>query len=71
MTVKEIAIAVNRPEKTVRTWTKKTSVKMASIVAKMAEANPNNPASYDLEETCAIIAHGLGKNLSIAMEFMK
>ena len=48
MTVQEIAKAVARPEKTVRTWTKKASAKMATITAKMAASSPMKPADYDI-----------------------
>lgn len=62
MTTKEIAKAIGRPLKTVQTWTKLTSAKMASISAKMAAGSSARPADYDLDETLAIIETGLGKN---------
>lgn len=36
MTTKQIADTVNRPEKTVRTWAKKTAGKSAVMAAKLA-----------------------------------
>jgi len=62
MNTKEIAKAIGRPVKTVQTWTKLTSAKMASIGDKMASASSVHPADYDLEETLAIIETGMGKN---------
>jgi len=63
MTVKEIAIATSKPERTVHNWVKKTSANMAQVYAKMAQGlESKKPADYDLEETCAIIETGLGKN---------
>jgi len=65
MNVKEIALAVSKPERTVHNWVKKTSAKMAQVNAKMAQAtNDKKPADYDIDETCAIIEQGLGKNAS-------
>ncbi len=64
MTTKEIAEAVGRPEKTVRTWASKASAKSAVAQAKLAEAQSSGgkPADWDIEEACAIIEIGLGKN---------
>jgi len=62
MTTKEIAEAVGKSEKTVRTWTAKVAAKSATIAAKLAVSSPMKPADYDLDETVAIIAHGMGKN---------
>jgi hypothetical protein len=63
MTTKEIAEAVGKPERTVQRWAKTTGVKLASIGVKLASvAKSGKPADYDLDETCAIIEHGLGKN---------
>lgn len=55
MTTKEIAVAVGKAEKTVRTWASKAT-------AKSAEATPAHPADWTLDESCAIIEVGLGKN---------
>jgi hypothetical protein len=63
MTVKEIAIATSKPEQTVKNWVKKTSAKMDQVRSKMDQAfESRKPADYDLDETCAIIETGLGKN---------
>lgn len=63
MTTKEIAEAVGKPERTVQNWTKKLSAKMEQVSAKMEQARKTSkPAEYDLDETCAIIEIGLGKN---------
>lgn len=63
MTTKEIAEAVGKPERTVQNWTKKLSAKMEQVSAKMEQARKTSkPADYDLEETCAIIERGMGKN---------
>jgi hypothetical protein len=65
MNVKEISLAVSKPERTVHNWVKKSSAKMAQVSAKMAQAKKTSiPADYDLEETCFIIEQGLGKNAS-------
>lgn len=62
MTTKEIAFAVGKPEKTVRTWANKASAKTAVAAAKLAEGTPSKPADWDLEETISIIEIGMGKN---------
>ena len=62
MTTKEIAAAVGKPEKTVRTWASKASAKTAVAAAKLAEGTPSKPADWDIEEACAIIEIGLGRN---------
>jgi len=62
MTTKEIAEAVGRAEKTVRTWAAKAAAKSAEAAAKSAEATPSHPADWTLEEACDIIEIGLGKN---------
>lgn len=63
MTIKEIAAATARPEKTARKWISKASLKKTSIILKTEEAFlGKKPADYDLEETLAIIEIGLGKN---------
>jgi len=64
MTTKEISIAVGKAEKTVRTWANKTAAKTAEASAKLAEAQRSGgkPADWSLEETCAIIETGMGKN---------
>jgi hypothetical protein len=64
MTTKQIAEAVGKPEKTVRTWASKAAAKSAEAAAKLAEAQRSGgkPADWDIDETCAIIETGLGKN---------
>lgn len=62
MTTREIAKAVGRPEKTVRTWAFKAAAKSAEAAAKSAEATPSRPADWNLEETITIIEVGMGKN---------
>jgi len=63
MTVKEIALAVNKKERAVHNWVKKTSEKNAQVGEKSAEAKETKKAaSYNLDETCKIIEIGLGKN---------
>lgn len=63
MTTKQISEAVGKPERTVQRWAKATGAKMASIDDKLASvAKTGKPADYDLDETVAIIEHGMGKN---------
>lgn len=62
MTTKQIAEAVGKPERTVRDWIKRLAAKSAVIAAKSATSSPMSPADYGLDETCAIIEQGMGKN---------
>jgi hypothetical protein len=64
MTTKDIAEAVGKAEKTVRTWAAKAAAKSAEAGAKLAEAQKSGgrPADWTLEETCDIIETGMGKN---------
>jgi DNA-binding Lrp family transcriptional regulator len=62
MTVKEIAIVVNKTERSVRNWIKKLAEKSSVVAEKSSVSSSANPASYDFEETCLIIEIGLGKN---------
>ena len=62
MTTKQIAEAVGKAEKTVRTWAAKAAAKSAVMAAKLAASTSTHPADYDLDETVAIIEVGLGKN---------
>lgn len=63
MTTKEIAEAVGKDASTVSRWIVETSCKMQEVSCKMQEAQQTKkPADYTLEETCAIIETGLGKN---------
>lgn len=62
MTTKQIAEAVGKEERTVRNWVKRLAEKMAAVAEKSSASSPMKPADYDLDETCAIIEAGLGKN---------
>lgn len=62
MTTKEIAETAGKDERTIQRWVKKLSDKMPSVGVKLSSSNSMNPANYDLQETCAIIEMGLGKN---------
>lgn len=63
MNVKEIALAVNKKERSIHYWIEKVSANNAQVRAKIAQAsNDKKPADYNLEETCLIIEQGLGKN---------
>jgi hypothetical protein len=62
MTTKEIAQAVGKDERTIQRWIKRAGDKMSSVADKMSDAGHGKPADYTLEETCAIIEAGLGKN---------
>ena len=58
MTTKEIAEAVGKEERTIRRWISK----LPGLTDKMSVSSPMNPADFLLEETCAIIETGMGKN---------
>lgn len=62
MTTKEIAEAVGKEERTVRNWVKRLAEKNTVIAEKLAASSPMKPANYDIDETCAIIEQGMGKN---------
>jgi len=62
MNTKEIALAVNKTERSVQRWVKKLGDKVSSINDKMSASSPMNPADFTLEETIAIIEVGMGKN---------
>ncbi len=63
MTTREIAEAVGKDASTVSRWVSETSCKMQQISCKMQQARETSmPADYDIEETCAIIETGMGKN---------
>ena len=65
MTVKEIAQAVNKDPATVSRWVQSVSCKMQEVSCKMQEAKQTKkPADYTLEETCAIIAEGMGQDVA-------
>lgn len=62
MNTKEIALAVNKTERSVRNWAKKVAEKNSVVAEKISASSPMNPADFTLEETIAIIEQGLGKN---------
>ena len=62
MTTKDIAEAVGKTERSIQGWAKKAGERIASVGEKIASAGHGIPADYDLEETIAIIGHGMGKN---------
>lgn len=68
MNIKEIALAVNKTERSVQRWVKKLSDKVSSINDKMSVSSPMIPADFDLEETLLIIETGLGKNAAALYE---
>jgi transposase len=65
MTTKQIAEAIGRPEKTVRTWAARAAAISAASTAKMAEGTPGKPVDWNLDETVEIIAVGLGRNAAL------
>jgi hypothetical protein len=60
MTVKEIAKATGRDERSVRRWVSLASDKMSVLADKMTASSPAHPADFSLQETCFIIEIGLG-----------
>ena len=68
MNTKEIALAVNKTERSVRNWAKKVAEKNSVVAEKISASSPMNPADYDLEETLMIIETGLGKNAAALYE---
>lgn len=64
MTVKEIAEAVGKPQRTVQDWVKKISAKSASIGAKLASSSSTYPADYTLSEVIEIIRTGAGDSIA-------
>lgn len=64
MTVKEIAGAVGKDERSVRRWVEKLADKMSVIADKMSVSSPMKPADYTLDETCAIIEEGMGVDVA-------
>jgi len=63
MTTKQIAEAVGKDQRTVARWVSQVSDKMTEVYDKVSEAKATSkPADYNLEETCAIIEAGMGKN---------
>lgn len=56
MTVKEIAIAVGKDERTVARWVSALSDKMPEVSDKVSKARATSkPADYSLDEVCLII----------------
>jgi len=65
MTVKEIAKAVGKEERSVHNWVKQTSAENAQVYAKIAQAKETSKAAdYTLEEVCQIIESGMGKDVA-------
>lgn len=62
MTARQIAEAVGKDERSVQRWARKAADKMSSVAEKTSSAGHGTPANYTLDETIAIIEHGLGKN---------
>jgi len=62
MNTKEIALAVNKTERSIRNWANKLAEKNSVVAEKISVSSPKNPADFTLEETIAIIEQGLGKN---------
>lgn len=62
MTTKQIAEATGKTDRSVRNWVTKAAEKSSVIAEKSSASSPMKPADYDLDETCAIIAKGLGAN---------
>ena len=64
MTVKEIAQAVGRDERTVQRWVKSAADKMSSINDKMSSSTSTYPARYTLPEVIEIIRTGAGDQVA-------
>ena len=62
MTVKEIAEAVGKDERSIQRWIKKIAEESSVINDKASSSSPMNPADYELDETIEIIRVGLGVN---------
>ena len=63
MTIKEIAKAVGKDDRSVRRWAAKLSGNMSNIQDKLSNAlKTKEPADFDFDETMAIIEKGMGKN---------
>ncbi len=61
---KQIAEYLGKPERTVQDWVKTLSAKSASVSAKLASSSPRYPADWSLDETCQIIAEGMGEDVA-------
>jgi hypothetical protein len=63
MTIKQVAEICGVDERTVKGWIKKASDKMPGLSDKLSDSEISKVASeYNLDETCAIIEQGMGKN---------
>lgn len=62
MNSRQIAEATGKGERTIRRWANAISDKMSGIKDKMSGSTSGHPADFDLEETVAIIKHGMGAN---------
>lgn len=62
MTTKQIADAVGKTDRAVRNWVSAFAEKSSAIAAKLSASSPAKPAEYTLDETCQIIAEGMGEN---------
>jgi hypothetical protein len=62
MTTKEIAEAVGKTERSVRNWVSKVAEKSSAMTEKSSASTSTYPADYTLDETCEIIAAGMGAN---------
>ncbi len=61
MTVKEIAVAIGKDERTVARWVESLSDKMSEVSDKVSEAKQTKrPADYTLPEVIEIIRQGMG-----------
>lgn len=62
MTTKQIAESVGKKDGAVRSWVRSVASKNDAIASKNDASTSTHPADYNLEETCAIIEAGMGKN---------
>ena len=65
MTVREIAKAVEKTERSIRNWITKLAEKSSVVAEKSSLSSPMNPADYNLDETIQIIETGMGKNAAM------
>jgi len=63
MNVKELSEFTGKAETTVRGWVRMASAKSAELTAKTAEATPNNPADFNIDDVELILSQSnLGAN---------
>jgi len=62
MTTKEIAGATGKDDTAVRRWARKLAGESPAVAGKIAASTSAHPADYSVQETCAMIEIGLGKN---------